>query len=124
MKVAITAGIDAHSRPRKFLNKLRVGSYTLGRRMLVTIRFHLLPQKSWSEEERSGSLNCGSSSSPKRTRARAAITAKTSSRKNNRLSLYSDSSGFFNGDKQGPQKFQENDDDQMMPKGPYRKRKI
>jgi len=53
-----------------------VGSYTVGRRMLVTIRFHLLPQKSWSDVERIGLLNCGSNSNPKIVLANVATIAK------------------------------------------------
>lgn len=80
-KVPNTAGSGAHLGPTTFTAAFNVGSYTVGRRMLVTMRFHLLPQKSCSEVELSGSLNCGSSSNPIMLRAMAATMAKIISNK-------------------------------------------
>lgn len=59
-----------------FFAAFNVGSYTVGLRMLVTIRFHLLPQKSWSDVERIGLLNCGSNSKPNIVLANVATIAK------------------------------------------------
>ncbi|PON74330.1 LOW QUALITY PROTEIN: hypothetical protein PanWU01x14_051620 [Parasponia andersonii] len=59
-KVPKTAGSGAHLRPMTGDNKLRVGSYVEARRVGLTTRFQRLPQKSWSDVERYGSLNRGS----------------------------------------------------------------
>ncbi|WRX08668.1 hypothetical protein QQP08_001155 [Theobroma cacao] len=76
-----TDGIGAHFLPIRVEENLRVGSYTVGRRIVLTMRFHLLPQKSCSEVDRYGSLNCGSSSSPEKDRTMAAPMARMISRR-------------------------------------------
>ncbi|KAF7150886.1 hypothetical protein RHSIM_Rhsim02G0098000 [Rhododendron simsii] len=49
------------------------GSYTVERRDQDATRFHLLPQKFWTEVERYGLSNGGSSSNPNRARAAAEL---------------------------------------------------
>nr|GMD06974.1 hypothetical protein JCGZ_00984 [Ipomoea batatas] len=81
MNVAITAGYVAHLRPKYLAEMPRQGLYTAGRRIRFTMRFHRFPQKSCKEEQRYGSLNCGSSSKPRTARARAATMRRIISRK-------------------------------------------
>ncbi|KAF4352727.1 hypothetical protein G4B88_009801 [Cannabis sativa] len=80
MNVAIIAGIEAHLGPIIRAQKPNVGLYIVGRSTRLTMRFHLLPQKSCSELERYGSSKCGSSSTPFAARARAVVVAKIRSR--------------------------------------------
>ncbi|GFY90652.1 MBOAT (membrane bound O-acyl transferase) family protein [Actinidia rufa] len=77
--VVITAGTRAHFFPIRRLQIDRTGWYTVGRRIPVTIRFHLLPQKFCKEVERYGSSNGGSSSSRATAPTKAATMTSNSS---------------------------------------------
>ncbi|KAI6704616.1 hypothetical protein NL676_007578 [Syzygium grande] len=57
VNVASTAGSATHRLPKMWTKADRTGSYTLGRRILVTMRVHRRPQKSCSDVVRCGSLN-------------------------------------------------------------------
>lgn len=81
IKVANTAGSGANCRPNIRAERRRAGSYTVGRRIRLTIMFHLLPQKSWREVDKYGSLKGDSSPMPSRARAMAAIAVIATSKK-------------------------------------------
>ena len=70
------AGITAHLGPTYRVDKERIGSCTVWRRIWDTGRLYLLSQKSSSDVDMYGSLNCGSSSAHNTARAEQAKPAR------------------------------------------------